>query len=349
MARNFGGVLRKIVIIGGGVAGLSALNRLADLGVQATLIEGGEYPAHKICGEFFSPESASILSQWNVDSPVEIDQISFRTAESSLNFPLPFPAQSQARFDFDFRLVKRAREKGAVVFTHTKVTKIEKKEIYLDNGNVIDYTDLIMSAGRFYKSREPEYVGIKGHLKGLELNGHLEMFPFEGGYGGLSPIGEGSANFACLIHKNKHRMATPLQSVFQLAPQLEKRLEKGSLIYQDWMVCPVPPFGIKKTGSVSHTYFIGDAAGTIPPASGLGLSLALSSGYMVADYAIRGDYLGFQKAWNKKYQSVFRYGQCLHHLMMRPLLFRPGMKLGQLFPAIGPQLFKMTRIKKVVT
>lgn len=337
--------MRNIVIIGGGVAGLSALNRFADLGITATLIESGDYPAHKICGEFFSPESVPILEKWGLSPSTEMNQISLITKQSSLKFTLPQPAVSQSRFEFDQALVMRAKEKGALILTKTKVLKIEKEKIILDNGEVLFYSDLIVSAGRFFANASPpQYFGIKGHLKGLEIGNTLEMFPFQGGYAGLSPIENGCANFACLIHKGQHTMKTPLQSVFQLAPHLEKRLEKAVLIFNDWMICKVPAFGIKKTTLLSNTYFIGDAAGTIPPASGLGLSLAITSGYMVADYVLKRDYVGFKRAWEKKYQKTFFYGQLLHHLFMNRLLFSTGIRIGKLFPSMALGLFKMTRI-----
>lgn len=336
--------MRKIVIIGGGVAGLSAVNRLADLGISAVLIEGGNYPAHKICGEFFSPESAAILKEWGICTASQINRITFTSARSSLSFSIDAAAQSQSRFEFDAFLARRAKEKGALILTNTKVVKIEKGEVHLDSGEKVNYTDLIISAGRFFKGAEPEYMGIKGHLRGLEVENHLEMFSFEGGYAGLSPIGGGLANFACLLKKNQQRALPPLETVFQLAPHLEKRLKMGTLIFNDWMVCPVPPFGIKKRETQENTYFIGDAAGTIPPASGLGLSLALISGSMVADYAQKGDYLGFEKAWKKRFARVFFFGKCLHHLMMSPQAANLGIQLGQLFSSIPPRIFQMTRI-----
>ncbi len=43
---DLGSSMKKVVIVGGGVAGLSALNRLSDLGIEAILIEAGTYPSH---------------------------------------------------------------------------------------------------------------------------------------------------------------------------------------------------------------------------------------------------------------------------------------------------------------
>ena len=41
----------EIVIIGGGLAGLTSAIHLAKLGKQVVLIEKHAYPQHKVCGE----------------------------------------------------------------------------------------------------------------------------------------------------------------------------------------------------------------------------------------------------------------------------------------------------------
>ena len=69
--------MKNVLIVGGGIAGLSALNRLVDLGISATLVESGTYPSHKICGEFFSSECLPILSSWDVEPIEKIEHISF--------------------------------------------------------------------------------------------------------------------------------------------------------------------------------------------------------------------------------------------------------------------------------
>ncbi len=45
-------MIEDCVIVGGGVAGLSAANRLADAGLSPLIVEASKYPAHRICGEF---------------------------------------------------------------------------------------------------------------------------------------------------------------------------------------------------------------------------------------------------------------------------------------------------------
>ncbi len=336
----YGGLMKKVIVIGGGVAGLSALNRLVDLGISVTLIEAGNYPSHKICGEFFSPECLPILSAWNVEPPKQIKSISLVTQNHSLSFPLPTAARSQSHFEFDENLVKRAQIKGAQILTNTKVKEIRKNEIILDNEKALPYSDLIISAGRFFNTSPPHYIGLKTYFKDLNMENDLEMYPLHGGYAGLSPVGKGYFNFTCLLplhidHQDK---------LFKAAPHLQHRLQHGQMAWKEWMTCRIPAFGMKKTPIQPNTYFIGDAAGTIPPASGLGLSIAITSGYMCANYVAKNDSLGFRDAWYHKYKNIFAYGHFLHWLLTKPLAIQSAIRLGKLFPKLPSGLFSKNRI-----
>src|SRR3970040_3019814 len=52
-----------VVIIGGGLAGLTSAIHLSKSGLKVTLIEKNEYPKHKVCGEYISNE-VSPYFQW---------------------------------------------------------------------------------------------------------------------------------------------------------------------------------------------------------------------------------------------------------------------------------------------
>ncbi|MFQ3174733.1 MAG: flavin-dependent dehydrogenase, partial [Flavobacterium sp.] len=46
----------SVIIIGGGLAGLTAAIHLSKIGVSVILIEKNEFPKHKVCGEYISNE-----------------------------------------------------------------------------------------------------------------------------------------------------------------------------------------------------------------------------------------------------------------------------------------------------
>src|SRR5450631_2853275 len=54
-------MLYDLIIIGGGPAGTSAAISAVRQGARVLLLERGRFPRHKVCGEFVSAESLSLL------------------------------------------------------------------------------------------------------------------------------------------------------------------------------------------------------------------------------------------------------------------------------------------------
>jgi menaquinone-9 beta-reductase len=186
-------IKKDFVIIGGGVAGLCAANRLSELGASPLLIEGSHYPSHKVCGEFFSPHCLSILEKWNI-FPLLLSKAYFRTLKHSIEFPFPSPAGALSHFTFDYQLVNRAQHLGAEILIHTKVERILYKEnlyhVHLSSQESVVTPSLLVATGRIphlYSSPSSfPYIGIKAHFKNLSIEkDRLEMFSLPGGYMGM--------------------------------------------------------------------------------------------------------------------------------------------------------------------
>ena len=60
-----------VVIIGGGLAGLTSALDLAKRGKQVAVIEKNTFPQHKVCGEYVSNEVLPYLTQLGVSIPLE--------------------------------------------------------------------------------------------------------------------------------------------------------------------------------------------------------------------------------------------------------------------------------------
>ncbi len=52
-----------VVVIEGGLAGLTATIHLSKFGLKVTLIEKNEFPKHNVCGEYISNEVLSYLQE----------------------------------------------------------------------------------------------------------------------------------------------------------------------------------------------------------------------------------------------------------------------------------------------
>ena len=134
-----------------------------------------------------------------------------------------------------------------------------------------------------------------------------------------------------------------MQTLIGSHPSLYKLISAGSNLFADWLEAFIPEFGLRLTPDWPRTYWIGDAAGTIPPASGNGLSLALASGCLAAEYASRDDPVGFKRAWRKRCASQIFYGKGLHQLMFHPTLGNCAIRAGRLFPSLGAKIFSISR------
>jgi len=58
-----------LIIIGGGLAGLSSAILSSRQGLKVLVIEKGSYPRHKVCGEFISMESYGFLLKLGLPIP----------------------------------------------------------------------------------------------------------------------------------------------------------------------------------------------------------------------------------------------------------------------------------------
>jgi flavin-dependent dehydrogenase len=351
------------VIIGGGIAGLSTAIRLTELGAKPWLIEAGDYPSHKVCGEFFSPASLKILYQWGIH-PKEIPFAQFHSPSASLKFTFPSSAGSLSHFECDTQLAQKARKEGATIKTQTYVDVLNPltRELHLSSGETIKAKHLIIATGRLpntisnsqsytEKTIPPKffYKGIKAHFEGFPNHNSLEMFSFKDAYVGISPIEKDQFNVACLaaVHKME-KCKSPDELVQQLRSEnryFDAYFAHGRMLFQEWMCTSIPQFGIKQVPDWENTYFIGDAAGTIPPATGCGLTIAISSGILAAEYALRGDFKGFRKMWISRYGTQIRWGKQLHRMMVQPAISTGFIHFSTLFPLICHLAYRLTQPK----
>lgn len=347
----------ETVILGGGVAGLAAARHLIELGIKPLLIEAGAYPSHKVCGEFFSPSSLPLLKRWDLN-PIPLDRLCIHTQKQKYEFKFPSPAGALSHLTLDTELAEQIASLGATLLTRTKVEKLTQNYsengnhlIHLASGEKIAAKNLLIATGRLgnHSTLAPNicYAGFKAHFSGIELNSRLEMFSFPNAYLGLAPIENGLTNLACLTTIENFKKASSakqfMEELIDSHPALRNLISAGTNHFDAWMEAFIPEFGLRSPPDWPRTYWIGDAAGTIPPASGNGLSLALASGCLAAEYASRNDPAGFKKAWKKRCASQIFYGKCLHKLFLNPAWGNCTLRAGRVFPSIAAKLFAMTR------
>ncbi len=127
-------VLYDVIVIGGGLAGLTSALHLAKKDLSVLLIEQHPYPRHKVCGEYLSNEILPYWKALGVD-PFEygakkIDQFTLSTPQGrSITTKLPLGGFGISRYRIDWELAEKAKEAGATI-VHAKVieTKFENHQ-----------------------------------------------------------------------------------------------------------------------------------------------------------------------------------------------------------------------------
>ena len=350
-------MIEDCVIIGGGVAGLSAANQLIDAGLKPLIIEASKYPAQRVCGEFFSHECLPILSQWDIPMHQQISFSRFYKGEKKIEFALPIPSKSCSRYLFDSMLLERAITKGVRALTETSVKSLntpsnsnQNYELLLSDGQSIKARHLIIGTGRIPKlGQQPptlQYVGFKAHFEWVDIDDAVQIHTFAGGYLGISPINSTTTNIAWLVKKECIKnLENPELSVFDQKSMLflKQRLQKSRMIFPNWLVSQIPEFGIRQNPSLERVFWIGDAAGSIPPVCGEGLAIAITSGVMAADYLLKSNAQEFKVAWLKKYQKRFFLAQQIHKIILSPSLANCAFLTCRIFPFLPKFLWKQTR------
>ena len=109
-----------VIIVGGGLAGLTSAIHLSKQNKQVLLVEKNEYPKHKVCGEYISNEVLPYLNSLGIhpinDGAKKITKVHISTIKSNLiKGELPLGGFGMSRYFLDDLLVNKARLNGVQV------------------------------------------------------------------------------------------------------------------------------------------------------------------------------------------------------------------------------------------
>ena len=174
--------MEKVVILGGGIAGLSCLNALLDIGVDALLIEANKIGSPKMCGEFLAPKAVSLLDLWDIGPIVTIKSAQFFTGKKQLSIAFPKKAGAIARDEVEIKLAQRALNLGGRIRENTSITNTIPKTantphiIKLSSGETIEAHTVFFAIGKLGKltnnANKPTYAGMKLHFKPKKNQAH---------------------------------------------------------------------------------------------------------------------------------------------------------------------------------
>jgi 2-polyprenyl-6-methoxyphenol hydroxylase-like FAD-dependent oxidoreductase len=282
---------KPIMIIGGGLAGLTLGIGLRQRGVPVTVREAGRYPRHRVCGEFISGGGQAVLERLGLLARFEqAGAIRARTAlfvcgeNRSPVRQLPVPALCLSRHAMDALLAETFQQLGGELLVNTRWTSDENCD------------GVVHAAGRRPQIAEntPRWFGVKAHVlrsSRVNLEADLEMHLSPDGYIGVNRIGGGEVN-VCGLFRVREGTRRPESKPDWLRGEsgslLRERL--GAAEFEPDSFCSVAGLQLKpQRAAAKAECCIGDTLTMTPPVTGNGMSMAFESAEMavgpLADYS----------------------------------------------------------------
>ncbi|RYD89315.1 MAG: FAD-dependent oxidoreductase [Sphingobacteriales bacterium] len=174
----------EILIIGGGLAGLTAALHLQKTGFHVTLIEKNFYPHHKVCGEYVSNEVLPYLNWLGISfkalNPSSINRLQFTSSSGTcLNADLPLGGFGLSRYAMDNFLYLELIKRGVTVLFDTVTDVIFDSKLFLAEtasgqqfvskqvlGAFGKRSLLDKSLKRDFILRKSPYLAVKAHYEG---------------------------------------------------------------------------------------------------------------------------------------------------------------------------------------
>lgn len=369
---------KEVLILGGGLAGLTAAIHLSKLGLLVTVIEKNSYPKHKVCGEYISNEVLPYFKWLGIDldklKPTSINKLQFSTQNgNAISANLPLGGFGISRYTLDFHLYNLAISMGCV-FVHETVENVlfneDEFEISTSVGMRFNSKMVLGAFGkrsnmdvklnRNFIQKKSHWLAIKSHYTGDFPNDLVGLHNFYGGYCGVSKV-ENNAINVCYITKydvyklNKNNEDFQ-KMVLSKNPHLKEIFENCSLIFEKPLSIGQISFD-KKTAVENHILMIGDTAGLIHPLCGNGMAMAIHSAKIASELVI--DFYdnnstsrasleeAYTTKWKFHFQSRLKAGRFLANLLLKPRISSILMRTLVLFPSILPIIIKKTHGKPI--
>lgn len=368
-----------VVLIGGGLAGLTAAIHLSKFGLKVFLLEKNEFPKHKVCGEYISNEVLPYFNWLGLDisslKASKIYKIVFSTAKGKMiSGNLPLGGFGISRYVLDHYLFEKALENGCQIIQDT-VTDIQfaEDEFCISTANNVAFKSKIVigafgkrsnidqKLNRGFIQKKSPWLAVKAHYSGEFPNDLVGLHNFKGGYCGVSKVENNTINICYLADYDAFKTYKNIEE-FQLKviyqnPYLKAIFESCELLFDKPLTISQISFE-KKEAVENHILMIGDTAGLIHPLCGNGMAMAIHSAKIVSELVI--DFLDskistrkeleekYTQEWNRNFKSRLATGRFLSQVLQNEKLTTFLMQLLTIFPFLLPKIIKKTHGKPII-
>ena len=367
-----------VIIVGGGLAGLTSAIHLSTRKKRVLLIEKNEYPKHKVCGEYISNEVLPYLNSLGInpinEGAKQITKVHISTTKSNLiKGELPLGGFGMSRYFLDNLLVKKAQLNGVQILKDTVDSIHFKKDsftITTKSSGVFQSKITIGAFGKrssldqkmkrkFIQKKSP-YLAVKIHVKGVFPENLVALHNFKGGYCGVSKVEDNAIN-VCYITEyrsfKKHKNITDFQEqvVFK-NKHLRKIFKETSPVFEKPLTISQISFQTKNPVE-DHIIMCGDTAGMIHPLCGNGMGMAISSAQLASIRILQflngeiktreGLEKQYLRDWNKEFKIRLKAGHFIAWLFRNQTISQIAYSILKRIPSLLPKMIKFTHGKQL--
>lgn len=360
-----------LVIVGGGLAGLTSALHLSSKGVRILLLEKNKYPVHKVCGEYVSNEVVPYLRSLGID-PVQhgakkIERITLSSRQGKLvRATLPQGGFGMSRYALDQLLYSEAKKSCEVVFktvsevsfvgNHFLVTTLcgERYRATYVLGAYGKRSALDKSLERPFMAKPSPWLAVKAHYEASFPDDEVALHTFKGGYCGLSKIESNLVNVCYLVGLEVFRhyrdIATFQKEVLHTNPHLSRFFAEATMRFEKHQTISQISFR-KKKSVVNHICMAGDSAGLIHPLCGNGMAMAIKGAQLFSQCLLESGTgpkararleSTYAKAWNAAFSSRLRAGAVLQRLLLNETAAEYGLRILHSVPSLFPRIISKT-------
>jgi flavin-dependent dehydrogenase len=293
---------------------------------------------------------------------LEIDKSNFCEVE------LPLGGFGISRYLLDNLLYQQAKSQHCT-FIHETVADITFSnntfKVVLSSGLEIETAIAIGSFGkrstidvhlkRDFIQKKSHWMAIKAHFKGQFSDDLVGLYPFDGGYCGVSKVENNLINICYIVQTKVFRKYKNIPD-FELHTLLKNDglkalLDNSKSVFETPLTISQISFDDKKAVE-NHVLMIGDAAGLIHPLCGNGMAMAIHSAKIASElvhnalqeavFSREKLEIIYQKNWNETFKNRLKMGRNLSYLLLNPYLTKISMKMVARFPALFKCIIKKT-------
>ena len=366
-----------IIIVGGGLAGLTAALHLSQSAYSILLIEKNEYPKHKVCGEYVSNEVLPYLKRLGID-PVahgakQITKFAFSgLSGKTLHIDLPLGGFGISRYALDYLMYKQALKNGVTVekasviditycdqmFEVSVPDKSYRTPHVLGAFGKRSMLDITLSR-KFISTRSP-WLAVKAHYEGDFPEDRVALHNFKGGYCGLSKVETDAVNVCYLTDVTTFKKYKDLDAyrveVLEENKALKSFFAKAKPIFNKPLTISQVSFQKKHTVE-NHILMIGDSAGLIHPLCGNGMAMAIHSAKIASECLL--EFLAYPKSralleqnytqqWKTAFRTRMRNGAIIQRGLQNDTITSIGVKILQQSPRLLTKIITSTHGKTLV-